>query len=233
MPSGSGDDALSAALEALVDRFSRVIAAVGLRHGLEASDMDELFQHVRLRLWQARPDPAVMREMPATYVYRTAVSVALDHMRARRARSKFVPLEQLDDDTTQVAAATTLDTLASHDLAAKVEAALGTLPHNRRILVRMYLAGYERGADHTNRRLHDHSHWYRGINREDDYGGSESARLLSALKASCKAKRDTAFCSAPPFGLKPFRLSTFRPFHPGRPEQPACLPSSRPPELRW
>src|SRR4051812_50202351 len=85
MDSASVPDHLSPALDAVVSRFAGMVRGVGWRHRLSDADVDEVMQQVRIRLWQAQRGSEQISRAPASYVYRTAVSAALDLMRRRRA----------------------------------------------------------------------------------------------------------------------------------------------------
>lgn len=140
------DAELSPAIEAVLTRFAAMVRRVGLRHGLSETDVDEVFQEVRIRLWHARASPDSASEQISTvgssYVYRTAVSAALDVIRRhRRARESSLEDsgdhsgEQYDDPES---------TLASSELARQVAQAIETIVPSRRPVVRMYLLGYSR-----------------------------------------------------------------------------------------
>ena len=85
MRASPSSDPLSPALEAVVTRFAGMVRSVGWRHRLSDHDVDEVMQQVRIRLWQAQGDSEQISRSPASYVYRTAVSAALDLLRRRRA----------------------------------------------------------------------------------------------------------------------------------------------------
>lgn len=135
---------LSAALEATIDRFRRMIVAIGHRHGLPEADVDEVVQEVRIRLWRARGEPAALEGLGSSYVHQTAVSAALDILRRRRAARTGVDvtaplaptLALVRDDPSQAAEA--------RELAEQVHACVERLLPTRRPVVRMYLAGYDR-----------------------------------------------------------------------------------------
>ena len=140
-----GHDAVSDALEETLATFGAMVRRVGWQHRLSEDDVDELLQDVRLRLWRARADTEQIRTVTSSYVYRTAVSAALDLLRRRRARRT----ERLDDEPTAadaVASATTdpAALLAESELATQVAAVVDTITPSRRPVVRMHLAGYSR-----------------------------------------------------------------------------------------
>jgi len=135
---------LSAALEATVARFQRLIAGIGRRHGLAEADVDEVMQEVRIRLWRSRGEREALEGMGSSYVHRTAVSAAIDLLRRRRAvrtgvdaTAPLAPhLVLVRDDPAQEA--------ERQELAARVYGCVEQLLPSRRPVVRMHLAGYER-----------------------------------------------------------------------------------------
>jgi RNA polymerase sigma factor (sigma-70 family) len=135
---------LSAALEATVARFRRLIRAAGRRHGLSEADVDEVLQDVRIRLWRNRGDVGALAGLGASYVHRTTVSAAIDVLRRRRARrtgpdateelSPGLPSPRTDP----------AGRAEQRELVERVHAAVGRLMPSRRPIVRMHLAGYDR-----------------------------------------------------------------------------------------
>jgi RNA polymerase sigma-70 factor (ECF subfamily) len=138
-------DALSPALDAVLRRFAGLVRGVGRRHRLDDHEMDELVQAVRVRLWRARGSGEQIEAAPTSYVYRTAITAALDVIRARRDAKE----ERID--TMNPAAAATFGavagpegTLEAEELSTIVATAVTTLTPSRRPVVRMYLAGYDK-----------------------------------------------------------------------------------------
>jgi RNA polymerase sigma-70 factor (ECF subfamily) len=137
-------EALSLALERVVARFADRVRRVGARYRLSGDDVDELFQQVRIRLWRARGDGDAIAAAPASYVYRTAVTAALDLIRRRQGKRE-VPLDPGSeaDPGQRFAAGPPADAaVAESELAALVVRALDQIAATRRPVVRMYLAGY-------------------------------------------------------------------------------------------
>ena len=139
----------SAAIERVLSRFGDVARRAGVAHGLQGQDLDEVLQEVRIRLWRA--DASATGKLDAlkpSYVYRAALSAAIDLLRRRRARREE-SLEGGDagDDEASgvfaVAGSADADLLAS-DVGRAVEAALSMVVPSRRAVLRMYLAGYDR-----------------------------------------------------------------------------------------
>jgi RNA polymerase sigma-70 factor (ECF subfamily) len=130
-------DAESRSLAELVRSLEDRIRAAAARFSLDEADVDEVIQDVRIRLWKAR-DTATLGATPAGYVYRTAMSAAMDLTRRRRRRrtealSTSVPAHAIDQPDR---------VLAGTETSAAILRALDGLSESRRPVVRMYLAGY-------------------------------------------------------------------------------------------
>ena len=135
-------DAVSSAIESTIARFASVVRVVAARYRLSAADRDDLVQEVRVRLWRALERERI-EALPASYLYRTATSAALDLIRRRRTMRE----DSLDDvDPAGLRFAATAADPAQRaqlsDLALRIERAIETIPESRRPVVRMYLAGY-------------------------------------------------------------------------------------------
>ncbi|MFL5582751.1 MAG: RNA polymerase sigma factor [Gemmatimonadaceae bacterium] len=139
-----GDD-LSQAIEEVCARFGALVRHAGRRHGLDPEVLDEVAQEVRIRLWRSLGTCEKIRGAPASYVYRTAVSAALDLLRRKRARGGIASadgaarLDGLSDGARLPG-----DTLDDEELSRQVSQAVERLPLARRVAVRMHLAGYDR-----------------------------------------------------------------------------------------
>lgn len=151
-------DQISPAIEAVLMRFAAMVRRVGIRHGLSESDVDEVFQEVRIRLWRARAEgsnraldtipagPAAGEQISSvgsSYLYRTAVSAALDVLRRHR-RPREDALEDVGQEPATPARREPEQSLESSELAQQVARAIDTITPSRRPVVRMYLAGYTR-----------------------------------------------------------------------------------------
>jgi RNA polymerase sigma factor (sigma-70 family) len=145
MHAASPPDPLSPALEAVITRFAGMVRSVGWRHRLSDHDVDEVMQQVRIRLWQAQGSSEQITRAPASYVYRTAVSAALDLMRRRRARRADATVS-LDEGGSGIAApaANPERDLEYSELSRQVARAIDEIPASRRAVVRMHLAGHPR-----------------------------------------------------------------------------------------
>ena len=137
-------DSLSASLEAVMARFGGMLRSIGWRHRLSEADVDELMQQVRIRLWQAQGTGEQISRAPASYVYRTAVSAALDMMRRRRAQ-RVEQTVSIEDPGVAVSSVVSPERdLESSELTEQVARAIESIPASRRPVVRMYLTGYSR-----------------------------------------------------------------------------------------
>ena len=136
-------DQVSSALEGVLANFAGMVKRVGWRHRLSDADVDEVMQEVRIRLWRARPSSEQISTSSASYVYRTAVSAALDIARRRRARRAELS-DPIDDQMGIAAVGGPLADAEGTELAEQVARAVDTIAPARRPVVRMYLAGYPR-----------------------------------------------------------------------------------------
>lgn len=137
----SGTDALSPAIERLLERFATLVRRTGFRHGLADPDVDELVQDVRIRLWRylVREKKA---DVNASYVYMTAKSAALDIVRRHRSRRE-AGLDDVHDPVSLAARGADPAGLTEHsELVERVGSAIDALIDSRRPVVRMYLNGY-------------------------------------------------------------------------------------------
>lgn len=121
-----------------------MVRSVGWRHRLSDTDIDEMMQQVRIRLWRAQGESERISRAPASYVYRTAVSAALDMMRRRRAQRVEQTVSIEDPGVAVPAAVSPERDLEFSELAAQVARAIASIPASRRPVVRMHLAGYPR-----------------------------------------------------------------------------------------
>jgi RNA polymerase sigma factor (sigma-70 family) len=130
-------------IESVIQRFSRMVLSIGRRAGLVESDLDELIQEVRLRLWRKQNASTQETELPATYVHQAARSAAIDIVRARRSR--------MADATQTLDTVTIADRISSPDVAIEEREAadrimqvVDELAADRRAAVKLHLAGYRR-----------------------------------------------------------------------------------------
>jgi RNA polymerase sigma-70 factor (ECF subfamily) len=138
------DSDASRALDYVISRFDAFIRRSARRRGLQGSDVDEVVQELRLRMWKSLGTAELIRRAKASYIYRAAISASIDIIRRRRARK--VDAVSIDDyvemmpDPHRSADAR----LEGQEIAAAVHRAVSLLAESRRAVVRMYLAGYDR-----------------------------------------------------------------------------------------
>jgi RNA polymerase sigma factor (sigma-70 family) len=157
----------SLALDRVVRKFEDRVRAVGRRFDLPASDLDELFQEIRIRLWNALEDPELIEALSGSYVYRTATSAAVDLIRRRRKGGSQVPLDaNLRDDNPS----NPITQQEARDAGEEISRALEELDERRRPVVRMYLAGY------NHREIAEILGWSQGSTRNLLYRGLADLR---------------------------------------------------------
>lgn len=132
-------DRSSLALERVLRRFEHRVRVIGHRYRLSPAELDELFQEVRIRLWKALEDPDRIEATPASYVYRTATSAAVDLFRRKRRNRQQVPL---DPEVHGTPRPTPPGGHSPEEAAEELALALEGLDDRRRPVVRMHLAGY-------------------------------------------------------------------------------------------
>jgi len=138
------DGDASRALEHVISRFDAFIRRSARRRGLQGSDVDEVVQELRLRMWKSLGTAELIRRAKASYIYRAAISASIDIIRRRRARK--VDAAPLDDYGDMMADPhRSVDArLEGEEVTAAVHRAVSLLAESRRAVVRMYLAGYDR-----------------------------------------------------------------------------------------
>lgn len=167
-------DAMSRALDQLLERFRGPMARIGQRHGVDEADLDEVFQQVRIRIWQAVGDAERIARMPASYVYRTVRAVVVDRMRRRRARGDDMTMD-IEDAGEAFTARSDPDPVERDEAVHALERAIDRIVESRRGVVRMYLAGY------SQREIGDLLGWTEPKTRNLMYRGLADLReLLSA-----------------------------------------------------
>jgi RNA polymerase sigma-70 factor (ECF subfamily) len=142
---GTSPDPTSAALDVVLQRFAERVRFIGVQHGLQGSDVEDLVQEVRLRLWKALESGEKILGAPASYIHRTAVSAALDVLRRRRARRETAARLSRPSGLALLGESPSADrNLEAMELQQIVGQAVDELIPARRSVVRMYLAGYGR-----------------------------------------------------------------------------------------
>jgi DNA-directed RNA polymerase specialized sigma subunit, sigma24 homolog len=98
-----------------------------------------------VRLWKALQNGEKIEAAPASYIYRTAASAALDLLRRRRARRETpVRVSRVTGEAILGEAPSPEALMDGAELAEQIGEAVGRLADSRRSVVRMYLAGYGR-----------------------------------------------------------------------------------------
>jgi RNA polymerase sigma-70 factor (ECF subfamily) len=136
-------DEVSAALEERVRRFADLLRYARRRHGLDPQDLDELVQEVRLRLWRAQGSGESITAVTSSYMYRTAMSAAVDLIRKRRRQRR-----DAQDPDGHVGAAVADPSAGrvgeTQEVRDAMRRALDSLAGPRAVAVRLHLAGYAR-----------------------------------------------------------------------------------------
>ena len=143
MPRSS--DAISGALESLLQRYRESIVRVARRHGLSDHLLDEAVQELRIRLWRTFPGSDQLAAVSAGYLYRASVTAALSVLRRRRAkRESGVELTSRLESATPAREPGPEQAVDESELAATVTRAVAELAPARQAVVRLHLRGYHR-----------------------------------------------------------------------------------------
>ena len=133
---------ISPAIDLALAQYAELVRGVGLRHGLDAADLDEVMQEVRIRLWRALGAGERISEVRPLYVRRTAITAAIDVFRRRRLKREE-PMATDEESPRMPATTDTPDRRAElGELRERLATALGGLAPARQPVVRMYLVGY-------------------------------------------------------------------------------------------
>ena len=141
--------------ERLMERYAALLRSAVAQHcprgvGVDAAEIE---QEARVRLWRALSREKELHD-PASYIYRVAVTAAIDAVRRVTARRE----DQLrtesfdDDDGTADVVSLPADpahgpdaVTARHELMERVAGAVRALPDNRRRAVELHLQGLSLG----------------------------------------------------------------------------------------
>jgi RNA polymerase sigma-70 factor (ECF subfamily) len=182
----TGADRASSVIEAVVARFRRMVRSVGVRRGLVDADLDEVLQDVRIRLWQAGERGKPIEELGASFLYQVATSAALDVLRRRRSRraeqSVAIDAEATEQREQTAPGPSPHEDVERSELQAQIDAAVESLAIDRRVAVRMHLAGYDR--DDIARALG----WSEARTRNLVYRGLEDVRRRLAAVGITRAR---------------------------------------------
>jgi RNA polymerase sigma-70 factor (ECF subfamily) len=135
---------LSATIEQVMGRFETRARQLARLRRVDAAEVDDVLQDVRIKLWQTPSIRENLERLPTSYLVKVLTSVIID--RVRRRRTSNVQLEALADgaNVPETLRVQPVETGVPHDTARHLAAALRTLPANRRVLVELHLAGYDR-----------------------------------------------------------------------------------------
>jgi len=159
--------------EAVLARFHEVALRAGAAHGVRGDDLDEVLQDVRIRLWRAGDVVGKLETLTPAYVYRAASSAALDLIRRRRARREQpMSASNRDDWAPYPSPSVTDDAMLTSETLGAIARAIESLAPNRRAVVRMYLAGYDREE------IGDLLRWSEAKTRNLLYRGLDDLRRL-------------------------------------------------------
>lgn len=132
------------ALEALIARCAEQVRRLAWRYGLE-DRVDEVFQEVRIRLWKSGAGHGNLADAPASYVYRTALSAAIDLIRRRRARRETPMRLERPSGEARLGESPSADmSMADRELGEAIDQEIDRLAPDRAAAVRLYLSGYAR-----------------------------------------------------------------------------------------
>jgi len=142
---GAGEAGLERRLERLLDRYGGRLRRTVARLCPDGVDADDVMQEVSLRLWRALSRESEIAH-PASYLQRVAATAVVDAVRRQRRRRESPALDAgAEDGEAYEPAAPGASPEAAAErsrLLAATAAALGRLPENRRLAVRLYLQGF-------------------------------------------------------------------------------------------
>lgn len=170
-----GSAASSASIERVLLKFREVALKAGTAHGVAASEIDEVLQDVRIRMWRALSTGGAVKleTLTRSYVYRAATSAALDLLRRRRARREHLTESLVPDERFQASGFAAPDqSVLGREMLDGVAAAMAEMQPNRRVAVRLHLMGYDREE------IADLLQWSEAKTRNLLYRGLEDLRHL-------------------------------------------------------
>lgn len=138
-------DAVSSALESLLQRYRGSVIGIARRHGLSDQLLDEAIQELRIRLWRTFPGSEQLASVSRAYLYRAAITAALIVLRRRRAkRESGVEMTTHLEETTAARDPGPDQAFDETELAERLTRAVDELPATRQAVVRLHLRGYHR-----------------------------------------------------------------------------------------
>ena len=135
---------VGSAVERLLGRFESMARRIARARGLQTSDIDEVLQDVRIRLWRSQQSSEKIEALGASYLMRVVSSAVIDHLRTER-RRRTTSLDAIAP-TGEVPGALQVpvhDFSEREALATRLGLALEQLHSNRRVVVQLHLEGYE------------------------------------------------------------------------------------------
>ena len=166
---------LSPQLEQVVAGYSAMVHAIGRRWGLDSSDLEEVMQDVRIRLWKALGSGERIGRVNTSYVYQAAMSAVCDLVRSRRSQRTHSGDDDRDAERTAVIPGPDAG-FERRELAREIGRALEQLNPAQRPVVRMYLAGYPQGE------IEKLLGWTEAKTRNVLYRGLAQLRLMLSQK---------------------------------------------------
>jgi RNA polymerase sigma-70 factor (ECF subfamily) len=147
-PPATPGDTLSATLDAIVARYAAKVRWVARDCRLDADEVDDLVQDLRIRLWRVIERGERIASEKPSYVHRMVMSAAVDLIRRRRGTEGSGGSGQGTGRSAAAEPAAPADSrpdraAESADVVERVNRAIGELSDTRRPVVRMYLAGYQ------------------------------------------------------------------------------------------
>jgi RNA polymerase sigma factor (sigma-70 family) len=138
-------DEVSSALDAALKRATSLLRLTAACFRLSETEVDDLAQEVRIRLWKSRHDAAGISGVPSSYLHRTIRTAALDLKRGPAA--SFVPL---NEDTLPIWNAPRGDfspesAVRERELNECLSRTLESLRPERRLVLAAYLSGEDWG----------------------------------------------------------------------------------------
>jgi RNA polymerase sigma-70 factor (ECF subfamily) len=155
-------------IERHVRQWNGLITRTASQFGIQWTDLDDLLQDIRIRVWRAMQSPREKSgALPSSYMYSLVRSATIDFLRRRRDRRASTHLS-LDS----AAALPAPTELTAEGVEAVLEGALTRLSAERRVAVRLHLDG---------KHLRDIAQlldWSEGKTRNLLYRGLEDLKLM-------------------------------------------------------
>lgn len=133
------------ALDQLFGTFEVLARQIARTRGLDAAEVEDVVQDVRIRLWKAHPSGENAGTFTTSYLVKVVTSAIVDHLRRKRRHTHDV-LDTGDESmrVPEVLQVAPEDTAEREALAVRLRTALDSMTPNRRMLVLLHLEGYTR-----------------------------------------------------------------------------------------